>query len=405
VVQSFDQGRVIKLAVENGARVKAGDLLIEFDPTESAADERTLSDALIALRAEMARRTAGILAIRDRLAVINVDTKVSWDDTIPQPVRRREQDLLAAELRQLADTLENLNRQIAQRQATHDRFTASIAHQLQLVETLDSRVALRNTLFKQGAGPKTNLLDAEETLRRAQSALVSDQGQLKEADAAIAELVSQKVKTVSQFMAGYEQKRGDAERKAEDTEQQLNKARARLARTKLATPIDGTVQQLAITTVGQVALSGQQLMIIVPSEEPLQIEVYMSNSEIGFVALNQDAVIKVDAFPFTRYGMLHGRVVKIALDAIDEQDARRAQANATSLMNSANINPPTGQPQNFVFPVTLSLEERAFKIEATNVPLMPGMTVTAEIKTESRRVIDYLFSPLAKVASEALRER
>jgi hemolysin D len=77
------------------------------------------------------------------------------------------------------------------------------------------------------------------------------------------------------------------------------------------------------------------------------------------------------------------------------------------LANSANSTPSgaPGQQQNFVFQVTLSLEERAMKIGEAIIPLTPGMTVTAEIKTESRRVIDYLFSPLAKIASEALREK
>jgi hemolysin D len=115
----------------------------------------------------------------------------------------------------------------------------------------------------------------------------------------------------------------------------------------------------------------------------------------------------LDAFPFTRYGTLHGRVIQVATDAIDEQDARRAQANAANLANSGNSPQPAapGQPQNFVFQVTLSLDERAMKIGEAVIPLTPGMMVTAEIKTESRRVIDYLFSPLAKVASEALHEK
>ena len=80
------------------------------------------------------------------------------------------------------------------------------------------------------------------------------------------------------------------------------------------------------------------------------------------------------------------------------------QANATSLANAANTNPPPGQ-QNFVFAVTLSLDERAIAVDNAIVRLTPGMTVTAEVKTESRRVIDYILSPLAKIASEAMRER
>jgi membrane fusion protein, hemolysin D len=117
-------------------------------------------------------------------------------------------------------------------------------------------------------------------------------------------------------------------------------------------------------------------------------------------------VIKVDAFPFTRFGVLHGKVVKIASGAIAEQEAKRALANATAAANAAQSQPTApGQPESFVFPVTVALDETAMKIDNATIPLTPGMTVTVEIKTDSRRVIDYLMSPLARIASEAGRER
>ena len=111
-------------------------------------------------------------------------------------------------------------------------------------------------------------------------------------------------------------------------------------------------------------------------------------------------------FPFTRFGALQGKVVNIASAAIDEQDAKRALANATA---TANLAPEAatalGQQESFVFPVTVSPDETAMKIDSATIPLTPGMTVTVEIRIDSRRVIDYLLSPLAKIGSEALRER
>jgi hemolysin D len=103
---------------------------------------------------------------------------------------------------------------------------------------------------------------------------------------------------------------------------------------------------------------------------------------------------------------VHGKVVKIAPTAITEQEAKRALANATAAANAAQV-PATlpGQAESFVFPVTVALDDTAMKIDNAVIPLTPGMTVTVEIKTDSRRVIDYLLSPLAKIASEAARER
>ncbi|MER9947140.1 hypothetical protein NKJ89_03320 [Mesorhizobium sp. M0047] len=116
--------------------------------------------------------------------------------------------------------------------------------------------------------------------------------------------------------------------------------------------------------------------------------------------------MKVDAFPFTRFGVLRGRVTRIASEAVEEQEAKRGFANATAGANTA-ASPATqaGQPQSFVFPVTIALDEQAMNIDGGVIPLTSGMTVTVEIKTDSRRVIDYLLSPLTKTASEAFRER
>ena len=109
----------------------------------------------------------------------------------------------------------------------------------------------------------------------------------------------------------------------------------------------------------------------------------------------------------TRPGRGHRRCAeKIASGAIAEQDAKRALADATSTANAAST-PATvpGQPESFVFPVTVALDERSINADGATIPLTPGMTGTVEIKTDSRRVIDYVLSPLAKIASEAARER
>jgi hemolysin D len=407
-IQPLDPGKVQLLAVENGSRVKSGDFLIGFEPSEAEADARAAAGDLMNARAEIVRRRAAIDAARgfaDRALL--PPPILAFDAGTSAQACDRERAVLAADLGQLADVLNNLEKQIGQKTATRERLDMSIAFETTLIETLQQRVGMRQETVLKGAGSLANLYDSLESLDKSRSALAGDRGQLIETEAAIAELISEKTKSISQFIADNTNKLADAERKVDDTVQQLAKAKARFDRTQIFAPIDGTVQSLSVTTVGQVVTTGQQLMTIVPDGSELRVEVYMNNIDIGFVKPGQDASIKIDAFPFTRYGTLHGKVIQVATDAIDEQDARRAQANAANLANSANSTPSAapGQQQNFVFQVTLSLEERAMKIGEAIIPLTPGMTVTAEIKTESRRVIDYLFSPLAKIASEAMREK
>jgi hemolysin D len=314
--------------------------------------------------------------------------------------------VLRADLAQLSDALKALDKQTAQKLATRKRLDMSIAYQNTLMDTLNQRVSTRQEAIDLKVGTKINLYDAKEELEKSEAALASDQGQLIETDAALKEVQSEKAKTVSQFIADNENKLAEASRKADEARQALAKAAARLERTKLRAPVDGVIQQTAVTTVGQVVTTGQQLVVITPVGGKLQVEALVANLDIGFVKVGQEAAVKVDAFPFTRFGVLRGKVVKIAPAAIAEQDAKRALANATATANITQ-EPPTapGQPQSFVFPVTVALDETAMKVDNATVPLTPGMTVVVEIKTDSRRIIDYVLSPLAKIASEAARER
>ena len=419
VIQALDPGKVAAIRVENGQAVKAGDLLLELDPAEAAADEREAREALQAGLSEIARRGLAIEAARaaqregagngsplPALETLAADPqgKIDWGAPLPDGVQTREEAVLSADLRQLADTLRALDKQIAQKQATLQRLRMSIAYQAALIDTLTERVATRQQAIDLRVGTKINLYDAKEEQQRSQSSLASDQGQLIETDAAIGELQSEKTKTLSQFIAENENKTEEASRKADEARQALAKAAARLASTKLYAPIDGVVQQLSVTTFGQVVGAGQQLATVTPTDGALQVEALVANMDIGFVRVGQEVAVKLDAFPFTRFGALHGRVVAIAAAAVDEQQAKRSLANATTPGNAPESSAP-GQTQSFVFPVIVAIDETAMRVDGATIPLTPGMTAAVDIKTESRRVIDYLLSPLAKTVSEAMTER
>jgi hemolysin D len=419
VIQALDPGKVAAIRVDNGQPVKAGDLLLEFDPAEAAADEREAREGLQAGQSEIARRRLAIDAARaaqrasaengaplpalEALAA-NPQGKIDWGEPPPDGMQAREEAVLSADLSQLADALRALDKQIAQKQATMQRLRMSIAYQTALIETLTERVATRQQAIDLRVGTKINLYDAKEELQRSQSSLASDQGQLIETDAAIGELQSEKTKALSQFIAENENKAEEASRKADEARQALAKAAARLANTKLYAPIDGIVQQLSVTTFGQVVGAGQQLATVTPTDGALQVEALVANMDIGFVRVGQEVAVKLDAFPFTRFGALHGKVVAIAAAAVDEQQAKRSLANATTPGNAPDSAAP-GQAQSFVFPVTVAIDETAMRVDGATIPLTPGMTATVDIKTESRRVIDYLLSPLAKTVSEAMTER
>jgi hemolysin D len=171
----------------------------------------------------------------------------------------------------------------------------------------------------------------------------------------------------------------------------------------LRAPIDGTVQQLALHTVGGVVTPAQQLMIIVPADSRPEVEAMIPNRDIGFVSAGQSAEIKIDTFNFTRYGLIHGKVVTISQDAImREKSPEKAVAPKTGGALSDSSEP---EGQEFLYAARVSLDETQMQVEDKLVNLAPGMAVTVEIKTGSRMILSYLLSPLLRYQQESLRER
>ncbi|WP_417641994.1 HlyD family type I secretion periplasmic adaptor subunit [Enterobacter kobei] len=170
----------------------------------------------------------------------------------------------------------------------------------------------------------------------------------------------------------------------EDIEQlteQMLKTKQRQTFMTLKSPVNGTVQQLATHTVGGVVMEGQTMMVIAPLEDKIEVETLVANKDIGFVRAGQDAVIKIESFPYTRYGYLTGKVKHVSFDAIEHEKL------------------------GLVFSAIITLDQTEINIEGTRVPLSAGMNITAEIKTGKRRVIEYLLSPLQTKLDESFKER
>ena len=166
--------------------------------------------------------------------------------------------------------------------------------------------------------------------------------------------------------------------------------------------MDGTVQQLAVHTVGGVVTPAQPLLVVVPLDSHLEIEARISNRDIGFVEAGQEAEIKVATFNFTCYGLLHGRVLTVSPDAVGRDDPQEETPDKTQRSEDTPRTPRNEEP---VYTARVSLERTQMQVENKLVNLSPGMAVTVEIKTGSRTIISYLLSPLRKYRQDSLRER
>jgi hemolysin D len=207
---------------------------------------------------------------------------------------------------------------------------------------------------------------------------------------------------VAEYKRGLFDDLAKADQKAAGLAQDVIKAEQRTSLQTLTAPVDGVVQQLAIYTIGGVVTPAQALMVIVPAETHLEIEAMILNRDVGFVEVGQNAAIKVDTFSFTRYGLLHGKVLTVSHDAItrDKPQERLVDKPQGAEMSSSE---PKGQELNYA--ARISLDRTQMQVEDKTINLSPGMAVTVEIKTGSRRIISYLLSPLSRYKHDSLRER
>jgi membrane fusion protein, hemolysin D len=401
VVQPFEPGRVVASFVENGSRVAAGDVLLELDPTETAADVEALRRDLESAGAEAARRRAAVEAARsDRKAI-----PISFPPGTGRPVRQREDAVLLADLAQLTASLDALKAQMAQYRATMRRLNDSIAARGKVIALTKERVDMRELLDQKGSGSRAQVLDALERYEAELTTQVGEEGQLRETSAAIETAERKLAEAVVQFIADQTQKLAEAERKSDRLSQELIKASSKNERMRLKAPVAGVVQQLAVTTVGQVVTSGQALMTIVPPDALLEVEALIPNKDIGFIQAGQPGLVKVEAFPFTRYGTIDGIVTKISADAVDIRNAPNlSEASAAVRPQGAATGSP-GNGSELAFPATIALARRSIDLGGAEANLVPGMTVTVEINTGKRRIIDYVLSPLREMASQTARER
>lgn len=401
VVQPLETGRVRSIKVANGEVVREGDVLIELDPDEAIAEFRAAEASLMNLQGEILRRRAGIAAAYTKEQTA---PPISWPASLPPAVTMREEALLQAELRQLRTQIAALAVQERQKIAERSRHQALIEAQEGLIAIQKDRVDIRSSLFESKAGSLSNLLDAREAMQYQQTVLATARGQLFEAEHAILAIEAEREKTVQAFLADNYTKLADAHKGADETEQRLARARAKLDRMTLRSPASGTIQALSVTSIGQVLGAGQEVMRVVPDAPILEYEVYLENKDIGFVTVGQAASIKIEAFPFTRHGTIEATVVHIASDAIPEPDARQIEGDPTRSVASRGA-AGAERVRSLVFPIVLRSEVWRINANGRPVPLVPGMAVTAEIKTGHRRLIDYIFSPIVEVTTQALRER
>lgn len=395
LIQPFETGVVRAIRVHDGQVVKAGEVLIELDPTINEADSKHMESDLVAAQLDVARLQAA-LGSGDPMQNFHPP------DNAPPALVDAQRSLLAGQLAEQSDKLAVIDRQREQKDAERETISATVDKLQASLPILEERVEIRKTLFDHTTGSKANYLELLQPLVEQQHELTVEQKRLQEATAALATLTEQRNQTIEEFRRARLSELVEAQRKARGAREDLVKAEHRASLQLLTAPVDGTVQQLSIHTIGGVVTPAQNLAVVVPRDNHLEIEAMVQNRDIGFVQAGQTAQIKVDAFNFNRYGLIEGKVLSISPDAITRDKPVEKNGTANQGAEDESSEPLN---QELVYAARISLATDKMQVEDRVVNLAPGMAVTVEIKTGSRRIISYLLSPLMRYRQEALRER
>ena len=396
IVQPFEIGVVSAIHVRDGQSVKAGEVLIELDPTMTEAERDHLKSDYIAAALEVARLRAALSTRADPLEDFHPPEGASAS------LIEMNKQFLQSEISEQQRKIAAIDRQVKQKEAERNTITAAIAKIEATLPVLTQRVDIRKYLYDKDLGSKlTYLTEYQDLVSMRQEALLQ-KSKFDEADAAVAALTETRGQTAAEYRRTRFEELAKAEQKAAGLAQDVIKAEQRTKLQVLTAPVDGVVQQVAVHTIGGVVTPGQALLAVVPLDSHLEIEAMVSNRDIGFVHAGQKAEVKVDTFSFTRYGLLHGEVINVSQDAIT-RDKPQDKSNDNTPGAETASSEPKGQEMNYA--ARVSLERTQMQVDEKLVNLSPGMAVTVEIKTGSRRIISYLMSPLLRYKQEMLRER
>lgn len=394
LIQPMQMGVISNIFVAEGELVAKGQPLVELDQTLTGADRRRLQNEMNFLSVNTLRELSfSTLLARNE---VSLSVEAARHETISEALSEAAQLL---ELPLLAGDIKNQAAMVNQKWAEYQNQTdilrsqhknklaelegigANIKKYQSTLPLIGKRVNALQTLNNDGLIAETQLLELQEQQVNQQQSLAYALAQKKQVQAAAAEVLQQ--------VASLKNSTHKANLEAlEKLQQQLQAAREEWAKadelyTKqiLVSPVAGRVKQLAVHTVGGVVQEAQVLMQVVPEDRFLEVEALLQNKDIGFIHTGQQAEVKIHTFPFTKYGVVNANVVDITADAIDDEK------------------------QGLVYKVRLKMDSSQLYVDSQWVDLLPGMSVTAEVKTNKRRLIEFFLSPLLRYKDESIRER
>ncbi|MBQ9527079.1 MAG: HlyD family type I secretion periplasmic adaptor subunit [Fretibacterium sp.] len=371
VIQAEDKGIVRRLNVENGTPVRQGDVLIELDTVMAEADMERLRKERDFYVLDLAR----LYSERDNKPF--VAPVGEWN---PE-VLLQQQELSRTRRLELRSRINLLKQQEATARSALKNSERQRDKYAALLPIATEQRKKTEELAKNGT---VSLLEHQNYLQREielQQDLLAQRAEVERNRHTVSEFALELKKTESEWQSEISARIVEDRKQLQAVEEELVKAEEKHRLSRIVAPIDGVVQQLEIHTLGAVVTAAQPLMLVVPANEGILYEVWVENRDIGFVHEGQPAEIKVESFSFQKYGTLEGHVRSVATEA--KEDEKRG----------------------LIYQALLETSRDYYIVEDKKVALLPGMSVTGEIKVRRKRIIEYFLDTFKRYVSESLRER
>ncbi len=389
-IQPIEIGYVRAIHVKNGQHVEAGQLLVELDPTLAGAEAEQASKGLLGAEVDAARNAAllGHLGGRSARFTAPEGTSSEVASTQSQYVRSTIAEYEGERASLMQQRVENI--------AQLASVGAEIAKLEQTLPIVEQQLAARRELSAKGYFSKIRLLEYEQLKIEHVQNIEVQKANAARARATIANIDAQLARLRGSFGKSAATELSESQQQSGLAREEVTKSQRRRAFMQLRAPVSGTVQQLAIATVGGVVQPAQTLMIVVPDNAAPVVEARILNKDIGFIREGQPVRVKLEAYPFTDYGIVPGVVESISRDAVDTSEPGAADEH--------DRNGRVVQP-GLIYTTRIRLLRRNIRVAGLDQPIGPGLAVQAEIKTGDRRIIQYLLSPISQALDEAGRER
>lgn len=371
VLQSLDGGMVSEILVKEGQTVKIGDLMLKVDPTRMVSSLRENRSQYLSLLAKAARLKA--LAEGSRF--------------IPPPevadeaaeIVEQERSLYESRRAELDATLGVLRQQAAQRSQELISVRAKREQASQSFSLTARELEMTRPLAKSGAISDVELLRLERDVARYRGERDSANSDIPRLESAVAEAArkTQEIELTFRNIARSELSETNAKLSA--LLEGSSALEDRVKQTEIRSPVNGTIKQLKVNTVGGVVQPGKDLVEVVPSDDALLLEARVLPRDIAFLHPGQKALVKFTAYDFATYGGLEATLDHISADTVvDEKGNAFFLVRVRTLSNSIGV-------QKF--------------------PIIPGMVAEVDILTGKKSVLAYLMKPILRAQAKAMTER